>query len=162
MKFKLCIVSLILFMATSVYGGGPPIDGGTQAATTDALTLTSTPITVSVPGIKPVPVTTDEALSTGADLVSAVKAKRYWLAVALGIFLTLFTLNGLKVWQKIGTRWAWLAVGLLSIAAGCFAAFDRGGFNWGTFLSYVTAGPTIAWVRDFMKDDGFFQAKKKE
>lgn len=124
-----------------------------------------TPATQPAPKPAPVdpsvkqPTSADEAMDAGKDFVGALKAKRWWFASAVGIFLLLFILGVFKLWAKIGTTWAWVAVGVLSLAAGVFAAFDKGGFSWSTLLGYMTAGPTIAWLRDFVKDG---LLKKKE
>jgi len=107
------------------------------------------------------PTTAAEALDASKDFVGAIKAKRWWFASAVGIFLLMFVLGVAGLWKKIGTTWAWVAVGVLSLAAGTFAAFDTKGFNWTTFLTYITAGPTIAWLRDWVKD-GISKIKAKE
>jgi hypothetical protein len=107
---------------------------------------------VVVPGeVKPV-TTSEEAVKAAGDFVGAIKAHRWWFAAAVGIFVLMFVLGLFKVWEKIGTTWAWIAVGALSIAAGVFGAFDAKGFNWSVFFGYITAGPTIAWLRDLFKD----------
>jgi hypothetical protein len=107
---------------------------------------------VVVPGeVKPV-TTSEEAVKAAGDFVGAIKAHRWWFAAAVGIFVLMFVLGLFKVWEKIGTTWAWIAVGALSIAAGVFGAFDAKGFNWSVFFGYITAGPTIAWLRDLVKD----------
>lgn len=123
-------------------------------------TQPATPPTAPADGVAK-PTTTEEAVEAGKDFIGAIKGKRWWFAAAGGIFLLLFVLGMFGVWTKIGTTWAWVAVGVLSLAAGCFAAFDAKGFNWGTLLGYMTAGPTIAWIRDWVKD-GILKIKKKE
>ena len=106
------------------------------------------------------PSTPEEVASVGTDLLSAIVSKRWWLSAALGIFLAMFILNTLKVWERVGTRWAWFTVGILTLLSGTFSSFESGGFNWGSFLGYLTAGPTIAWVRDFIKDGLTLQKKE--
>jgi hypothetical protein len=97
--------------------------------------------------------TTDaDAVTTAQSLWQALHARRWWFAAALGIYLLLFALGRFGVFTKVGTFWAWMLVAVLSVAAGIFAAFDKTGFNWTTFFKYVTAGPTIAYLRDFGKD----------
>jgi len=98
------------------------------------------------------PATAEDALDTSKDLTGAIKAKQWWLVAALLIFLSMFVATALKVWNKLGTLYAWILVGVLSLMVGLFAAFDAKGFNWSVFLSYLTAGPTVAWLRDFVKD----------
>jgi len=126
-----------------------------KVVTKGAVTLAtpaSQPVPAPVDPIVKQPKTPEEAMDAGKDFIGALKAKRWWFATAVGIFILLFVLGLCKVWERIGTTWAWIAVGVLSLAAGCFAAFDKGGFNWGAFITYLTAGPTIAWFRDLVKD----------
>jgi hypothetical protein len=98
------------------------------------------------------PQTVDEAVSGVKDVIGAVKAKRWWFASGLGIFIVMFILNFTGLFKKIGTRWAWITVSVASLAVGLFFAIDKTGFNWSAFITYFTAGPTIAFIRDFVKD----------
>jgi hypothetical protein len=104
-----------------------------------------------VPGLS-VPTTRSSTEDAGKGLVSALWARRWWFAAAAGIFLAIGLAGLLGLWGRIGTFWAWLAVGVLSFAAGLFAAVDARGLHWETLLAYLTAGPTIAWARDWIKD----------
>lgn len=99
-----------------------------------------------------VPTDANSAVDTVKDLWSALKAHRWWFAVALGIYVVLFLLGIFGVFKIVGTFWAWITVATLSLAAGVFAAIDKDGFNWDTLFSYASAGPVIAYVRDFGKD----------
>jgi len=120
--------------------------------TTTATTPASQPVPAPVdPSVKQ-PTTPSEALDAGKDFVGAIKSHRWWFAAAGGIFIALFLCGLFGLWTKIGTTWAWIAVGILSLAAGVFASFDKSGFSWSTLLGYLTAGPTIAWARDLVKD----------
>jgi hypothetical protein len=107
------------------------------------------------------PKTTEEAVDASKDFIGALKAHTWWFAAAIGIFLVLFVAGAFGLWVKIGTTWAWILVGVLSLAAGCFAAFHKDGFNWASFWGYISAGPTIAWLRDFIKDGILKQNTKK-
>jgi len=123
-------------------------------------TVGGVPIAPVSPAV-PQPATLEDATGSGATFYGALKAKRWWFAVAVGIFLVMFALSLFGVWEKFGTKWAWVSVGVLSLAAGTFAAFDEKGFNVTTLLSYMTAGPTVAWLRDWVKD-GWLKLRKKE
>ena len=117
-----------------------------------AASLPAVPVPAPVdPSIKQ-PQTAAEAGAAAEDMFRSLKARRWWAAAAGGIFILLFLCGVFGLWAKIGTFWAWVAVGVLSLAAGTFAAFHKGGFNWETFYGYLTAGPTVAWLRDFFKD----------
>jgi hypothetical protein len=52
---------------------------------------------------------------------------------------------------KMGKAWTWIVTGALSLIAALLLSFDKTGFSWATFLSFATAGPTIAWLRGFVK-----------
>lgn len=175
MKTKIALFTLSFCIAGPVFAQ----DAKTEAtkvevkaapkAVSKTTTTTTTTVTATTPASQPAlapvdpsvkqPTTPAEALDASKDFVGAVKAKRWWFAVSGGIFLILFVFGIAGLWTKIGTFWAWIAVGVLSLAAGVFAAFDKSGFSWSTLLGYLTAGPTIAWGRDFIKD---VILKKKE
>lgn len=121
------------------------------APTPVAVPAKPAPVPAPAPGVKQ-PTTGGEAIDATGDFIGALKAKRWWFAAAGGIFLLLFLGGLFGLWAKIGTTWAWVTVGVLSLAAGIFAAFDATGFNWGSLFTYMSAGPTIAWLRDFVKD----------
>lgn len=154
----------IVAPTTTIVGTKLATATSTAPVTAKASTATST-APASQPTAAPVdpsvkqPQTPGEAVEAAKDFGSALWGHKWWLAAAMGIFIIIFGLKFLGVFAKIGTLWAWILVGGLSLAAGCFAAFNEGGFNWTTFLAYVTAGPTIAWARDFVKD-GLLQRKQ--
>ena len=93
-----------------------------------------------------------EAATAAHGFWKSLRAHKWWAAAAVGIYMVLFILGQTGVFVRIGTFWAWVLVFMLSLAAGTFAAFETKGFNWQTFFGYVTAGPTIAYIRDFCKD----------
>jgi len=133
-----------------------PAKEETKAAAAASQPAKTEAVKVDLPPTPPtdvkVPTDVPTAIDSGKDLIGAVQAHRWWFAVAVGIFIVLFLLSLFGLFEKIGTFWAWVLVGILSLAASIFAAFDKGGFSWSTFMGYVTAGPTIAWCRDFIKD----------
>lgn len=107
---------------------------------------------VAAPSEVPAPTTDAEAAETAKGLWQSLRNHQWWFALAGGIYLLLFLLGKFKLFEKIGTFWAWVLVAALSVAAGIFAAFGKHGFAWKTFFEYATAGPTIAYLRDFGKD----------
>jgi hypothetical protein len=148
----IAIVSLILFCSSAYAQEAKAPVKEAKVAKVSTTTPASRPAVAPVdPGVKQ-PTGTNTAVEAGRDLVSALKTHRWWFAASGGIFLALFLCGVFGLWIRIGTFWAWIAVGILSLAAGIFAAFDKTGFSWGTLFQYLTAGPTIAWARDFVKD----------
>ena len=145
--FLLSLFALCYPLTANAADAGVVSDASAKA---DAVVPASQP-TPAPSDVKPAG-TTDEAVQQGKDFVGALKAKKWWFASALGIYVLMFALGMFGVWTKMGTTWAWITVGVLSLAAGIFLAFDKGGFSWSSFLTYMTAGPTIAWLRDFVKD----------
>lgn len=155
MKRFIALFALLSFISGSAFAQEKK-DAATKTATKTEAKATTAPASQPVPApVDPSvkqPTTPGEALDAGKDFVGALKSHRWWFAAAGGIFIVLFLCGLFGLWVKIGTTWAWVAVGVLSLAAGIFAAFDKSGFSWSTMLQYVTAGPTIAWARDFVKD----------
>jgi hypothetical protein len=98
------------------------------------------------------PTTNEEAISTFKDLSNAIKDHAWWLISAFAIFCLMFIMNTIGIFNKLGSGYAWLAMWGLSILAGLFFAFNNDGFHWNVFLRYMTAGPVIACIRDFVKD----------
>jgi hypothetical protein len=84
-------------------------------------------------------------------LWGAIKAKAWWLLSALSIFLIMLVLKLAGLFKKIGKKASWWVVGGLTVVAGLLFAFDSQGFSWGTFTGFLTAGPTVAWIRDWIK-----------
>lgn len=97
------------------------------------------------------PKTIEDGLKTAGGLIEAVKAKAWWFVAAAGVFLIMLGLQLFKAFDKMGKAWTWIVTGALSIIAALLLSFDKNGFSWATFLSFCTAGPTIAWGRGFVK-----------
>jgi len=136
--------------------------GGASASGSASASKTPTSQPAPAPGAVTPPKTDANATAAAYDLVKSLKDHRWWFAAALGIYIALFLLGRFKLFDKIGTFWAWVGVALLSLAAGFFAACDQTGFNWKTFLEYATAGPTVAYLRDFFKDVVLLKLKSKD
>lgn len=90
-------------------------------------------------------------VKAAGGLVEAVKAKAWWFVAASGVFLVMLGLQIFGAFEKMGKAWTWIVTGGLSVIAALLLSFDKSGFSWATFLSFCTAGPTIAWVRGFAK-----------
>lgn len=97
------------------------------------------------------PKTAEEGLKTVGGLIEAVKAKAWWFVAAAGVFILMLGLQIGGVFKKVGKAWTWIITGALSVIAALLLSFDANGFSWATFLGFCTAGPTIAWVRGFVK-----------
>jgi len=98
------------------------------------------------------PTTVPEGVSTGKALVTAIKAKAWWLVTALSVFIVMLACQLFGLFAKIGKRWTWILAGALTLAAAfCFSIVDAGKFSWGAVITFCTAGPTVAWMRGFVK-----------
>jgi nucleoid-associated protein YgaU len=131
--------------------------GSAQAASSPA--PAAAPEKVKVAPVPPlandavkVPQDLGEAFGSGQDLVSAARNHQWYFLIAGGIFMVVFLMGLFGIWEKVGKFWAWYTSLGLSVIAAVFVAFGTNGFSWGTFLSYVTAGPFISYMRDIVKD----------
>ena len=97
------------------------------------------------------PTNIEGGLKTAGGIIEAVKAKRWWFAAGGVVFILMLILQLTKLRDKMGKAWTWIVAGGLSVVAALLFAFDETGFSWETFLSFCTAGPTIAWGRGFVK-----------
>ena len=107
-------------------------------------------IAPSLPDAKS-PETIEEGIDQAQTLIGAIKAKAWWLVAAASIFIVMLIMQLLGLFKKMGKRLTWIITGVLSLAAALFLAFDKTGFSWQSFMTFVTAGPTIAWLRGFVK-----------
>lgn len=112
-----------------------------------------------LPGAKP-PTDVGGGLTTAKTLWQAIKDKAWWLVAASGIFIVMLILQLTGLFRRMGKRLTWIVAGVLSFAAATCLAFDKSGFSWEAFLAFSTAGPTVAWLRGFVKKAVLnFQAK---
>jgi hypothetical protein len=121
----------------------------TSAPATQPASMIETPSPVS-PDAKP-PTDIADGIDTARTLWQAIKDKAWWLVAACGVFLVMLVLQLAGLFRKMGKRWTWIVAGVLSFAAATCLAFDKDGFSWNAFLGFATAGPTIAWLRGFVK-----------
>lgn len=84
-------------------------------------------------------------------LVDFVKNKAWWFAAAAGVFVIMLGINILGLFNKLGKRWTWILTGVLSFVAALMLSFGEKGFSAESFIGYLTAGPTVAWIRGFVK-----------
>jgi hypothetical protein len=106
----------------------------------------------AIPGSATPPVDIKDGVKLVSLFGAAIQAKAWWGLSAVAIFLLMlgFKVSGLLT--KIGKRWSWVLTGVLTLIASLFGAFQlAGGFSWDVFLGFLTAGPTIAWLRGFVK-----------
>lgn len=130
----------------SISAPAPPgASGSTDASLTDTKLIPD-----PLAGTKP-PGTIPEGADTARTLWQAIKDKAWWLAAACGVFLIMLALQLFKLFDRMGKRATWIVAGALSFIAALLLAFDKSGFSWDSFLAFATAGPTIAWVRGFIK-----------
>lgn len=97
-----------------------------------------------------VPQDMDEALEAAKTGVEFAKAKNWWGLSAICIFVLMFILKLVGVFKKIGKRWAYILVPVLSLAAMLLSKF-AGDLSWGAAIAVLTSGPAMAMLSDFIK-----------
>jgi len=115
-------------------------------------------VTVKNPKVKVAPTSLPSSVPkdiTGAvDLAKSTfrsgQAKNWWLMSAGIIWLIMFILKLLKLFKKMGRRWAYITVGVMSMAAMLLAKFG-GGVSWEAAIAVLTSGPFMAFANDFVK-----------
>lgn len=85
------------------------------------------------------------------SLIEAIKAKKWWAVGAAAVFLIMLALQMLGLFVKMGKKVTWIVTGALSVVAAVLLTFSESGFSWSAFIGFLTAGPTIAWARGFVK-----------
>jgi hypothetical protein len=139
--------------AAGIEAGLAKIDAAGEAAKAE---------TPGAPGDKQPPGDIDGGLKEVRTLWGAIKDKAWWLATAAGIFLVMLILQLAGLFKRMGKRWTWIVAGVLSFAAALALSFDEKGFSWATFTGFATAGPTVAWLRGFIKKAVMNKCDKKE
>jgi len=97
-----------------------------------------------------VPADASKAIDLAKDTFNAGKAKNWWLMSAGIIWLLMFGMKIAKLFKKMGKRWAYLTVGIMSMAAMLAAKFG-GGVSWEAAIAVLTSGPFMAFANDFVK-----------
>jgi hypothetical protein len=154
---RTAILLAVILACTQAYAapnGTPqasqPAAGGVSAGsgTGDTAPAAKTPETANTePGP---PATTEDAVALAKDTFSAGKAKNWWLVSAGVIWLVMFGLKLAGLFKKMGKRWAYIVVGVLSMAAMLTAKFGAGA-SWERAIAVMTSGPFVAFANDFFK-----------
>lgn len=97
-----------------------------------------------------VPDNPSEALAAVKKGVEFAKTKNWWGMSAVIIFVLMFILKAAGVFKKIGKRWAYIVVPVLSLAAMVLAKF-AGDLSWGSAIAVLTSGPAMAALNDVVK-----------
>lgn len=96
------------------------------------------------------PTTATEAIDTAKQGFDFAKARNWFGMSACIIFLVMFGLNALKVFDKIGKRWAYIILPVLGVAAALCTRFI-GGASWEGAISVFTSAPVTGLLWDFVK-----------
>jgi hypothetical protein len=96
------------------------------------------------------PTTPEEALSAAKQGFEFAKAKNWLGLSAICIFLIMFGLKTLKVFEKIGKRWAYILSPALSLVAMLLANLS-GNVSWNTVWIVLASGPAGAVLNDLWK-----------
>lgn len=100
------------------------------------------------------PKNASEALSTGKVAIDQVKSKQYWdfsfSVVLLLMFVWKFVITKWNMKDKIGKRWSYIVLAVLSFAAFFLSKFV-GNVSWETALSILTSSASMGFLVDFIK-----------
>lgn len=145
---KLAVVALVSMFAFPAFAA----DSGVKKDAAKITVTNTTPASAPAPVAMPTSVPTDAsaALKLAKDTFNAGKAKNWWLMSAGIIWLLMFVLKLVGLFDKMGRRWAYIAVGALSMAAMLVAKFG-GGVGWEAAIAVLTSGPFMAFANDFIK-----------
>lgn len=91
-----------------------------------------------------------EAVEMAQQGIEFAKAKNWWGMSAIAIFILMFILKVAGVFKKVGKRWAYILVPVLSLAAMLLTKF-AGGLSWGAAIAVLTSGPAMAALSDLVK-----------
>lgn len=97
-----------------------------------------------------VPGSPEAALEMAQKGVEYAKAKNWWGLSAVVIFIAMFVMKITGLFKKIGKRWAYVVVPVLSLIAMVLAKF-AGGLSWSAAVAVLTSGPAMAVINDFVK-----------
>lgn len=120
-----------------------PVEPGALAKVTAAVTAASQPVVAE-------PKTVSEAVDTAKQGFEFAKTRNWFGLSAACIFIVMFVLNAVKLFDKIGKRWAYIILPILGIAAMLLARF-AGGLSWEAAVTVLTSAPCTGLLWDFFK-----------
>ena len=115
-----------------------------------AKTAPSTQPAVDVKLPDQAPKDASEAIDKGKEIIAFAQAKNWWGMSAAIIWLLMFIMKLAGLFKKIGKRWAYIIVPVLSIAAMLLSKF-AGDLSWSAAVYVLTSGPSAALINDFVK-----------
>jgi hypothetical protein len=107
------------------------------------------PIAASQPVIAE-PKTASEAVDTAKQGFEFAKVRNWFGLSACVIFILMFVLNAVKVWEKVGKRFAYLLMPVLGVGAMLLSRF-AGGLSWEAAVTVLTSAPCTGLLWDFVK-----------
>lgn len=141
-------IAFVLAISTMAYAqdGTPPAVTDAAVVQTDA-TPASQPVVLLPPAV---PVTVEEAIVAGQEVIEAGKVRNWWGMSAGIIWLLMFLMKTFGLFVKIGKRWAYVIVPALSIGAMVLSKL-AGDLSWLGAIGVLTSGPTVALLNDLIK-----------
>jgi len=94
--------------------------------------------------------TAAQAVEAAKQGIEFAKAKNWWGLSSIVIFILMFILNAVKLFDKIGKRWAYIILPVLGVAAMLLAKF-AGNLSWGAAITVLTSAPCMGLAWDFVK-----------
>ena len=149
---KTSVVLATLLFATPVMAvdAGAPKDAAATVAADSGKVVTDAAPAVVIDLPKEVPQDLGGAVDLAKDAFQAGAAKNWWLMSASIIWLLMFGLKMGGLFDKIGRRWAYILVPVLSLAAMLLSKF-AGDLSWAAAAAVLTSGPSAALMNDFVK-----------
>lgn len=108
------------------------------------------PITAASQPVIAEPKTVSEAVDTAKQGYEFVKTRNWFGLSACAIFIIMFILNAIKLFDKIGKRFAYIILPVLGVAAMLLSKF-AGGLSWEAAVTVLTSAPCTGLLWDFFK-----------
>ena len=148
---RAAIIAIGLALSTPAFAADAEVKPAAKVMVTDASVPASDAKAVApIKMPTEVPKDASGAIDLAKDTFNAGKAKNWWLMSAGIIWLLMFVMKIAGLFKKIGKRWAYISVGVLSMAAMLLAKFG-GGASWEAAVALMTSGPFMAFANDFIK-----------
>lgn len=151
MRTATIVATLLLFSTSVAYAQDakpePPAKVEVKA---DVKAEPKVPAEPEVALPKDTPKDAGEAFMKVQEGIEFAKAKNWWGLSAVIIFVLMFLLKMFGLFKKIGKRWGYIVVGVLSMAAMLLAKFS-GDLSWGAAIAVLTSGPFMAYASDLVK-----------
>lgn len=162
MRPVLMTMAVAIALCAPTYAGAQDTKPATKAAVTTpapapapaqpVTKVTQPVVTVAAQPQPPAsaPTTVTGAIDTAKQGVEFAKTRNWFGLSACVIFIVMFVLNAVKLFDKIGKRWAYIILPVLGVAAMLLSKF-AGGLSWEAAIAVLTSAPCTGLLWDFVK-----------